>query len=161
VTVDRLGGSAVDDPFKQRLRDHLEPFRMAGYDLEVNGPQPVALDLQLRICVKPDYFRGHVLAALFARLGTRVLPDGQRGFFHPDNWTFGQPVYLSRIYAAASAVEGVDSVIVERFQRLGRPAGTEIAEGVLPIGRLEIARLDNDPNFAENGRLAIVLGGGK
>ena len=40
----------------------------------------------------------------------RDLPDGRRGLFHPDNFTFGQPVYLSRLYAAAHAVDGVDSV---------------------------------------------------
>jgi hypothetical protein len=31
----------------------------------------------------------------------------------------------------------------------------------MDIGRLEIARLDNDRNFAEHGRLTISLGGGK
>ncbi|MGH7230116.1 MAG: baseplate J/gp47 family protein, partial [Nitrospiraceae bacterium] len=34
VTVDRRGGKPVDAIFEQALRDFLEPFRMAGYDLE-------------------------------------------------------------------------------------------------------------------------------
>ena len=29
------------------------------------------------------------------------------------------------------------------------------------MGRLEIARLDNDPNFPERGVLALTVGGGK
>jgi hypothetical protein len=161
LTVDRLGGAAVDAPFKERLRAYMESFRMAGYDLEVDGPTPVPLDLALDVCVAPDYFRGQVLAALLQRFGTGLLPAGRRGFFHPDEWTFGQPVYLSRIYAAAAEVAGVASVTVTRFQRWGRPAGTEIADGVLPVGRLEIAELANDPNFQENGRLQLAMGGGK
>ncbi len=161
LTVDRLGGGAVDAPFKARLREHMERFRMAGYDLEVDGPRPVPLDLSLDVCVGRDYFRGQVLAALLERFGTRLLPDGRRGFFHPDEWTFGQPVYLSRIYAAAAEVAGVESVAVKRFQRWGRPAGTEIQDGVLAVGRLEIAELANDPNFQENGRLELAMGGGK
>jgi predicted phage baseplate assembly protein len=161
LTVDRLGGGKVDAAFEARLREYMESFRMAGYDLEVDGPRLVPLDLALDVCVKPDYFRGQVLAALLERFGTRPLPDGRRGFFHPDEWTFGQPVFLSRIYAAAGEVEGVESVAVKRFQRLGRPAGTEIRDGALPIDRLEIAVLDNDPNFQENGRLEVSMGGGK
>ncbi|HEY4572807.1 MAG TPA: putative baseplate assembly protein, partial [Thermoanaerobaculia bacterium] len=161
LTVDRLGGAKVDAAFAARLREHMERYRMAGYDLEVDGPRPVPLDLALDVCVKPDYLRSQVLAALLERFSNHLLADGRRGFFHPDDWTFGQPVYLSRIHAAAAAVEGVESVSVSRFQRRGRPAGTEIQDGVLPIGRLEIAVLDNDPNFQENGRLEIAMGGGR
>jgi hypothetical protein len=50
-----------------------------------------------------------------------TLPDGRRGVFHPDNFTFGQPVYLSQIYAAAQAIDGVASVDVTQFERQGRP----------------------------------------
>jgi len=161
LTVDRLGGAKVDAAFEARLRQFMERFRMAGYDLEVNGPTPVPLLLALDVCAKPDYFRGQVLGALLERFSSRLLPDGRRGFFHPDNWTFGQPVYLSRIYAAAAEVEGVASVTVKSFQRWGQPAGTEIRDGVLPIARLEIAELANDPNFQENGQLQVSMGGGK
>jgi Baseplate J-like protein len=161
-TVDRVGGRKVDADFETRLRRaHLERYRMAGYDLEVDGPRFVPLDLTLQICVKPDYFRSQVKAALLERFSNRVLADGRRGFFHPDEWTFGQPVHLSRIYAAASEVEGIDSVKVVVFKRLGRLQQQEIEDGVLALDRLEIAVLDNDPNFQENGRLELSLGGGK
>ena len=40
-------------------------------------------------------------SALLDVFSARDLPDGRRGVFHPDNFTFGQPVYLSRLYAAA------------------------------------------------------------
>ena len=44
-------GSPVDDAFETELRRHLEPFRMAGYDLEVDGPRFVPLDVALHVCV--------------------------------------------------------------------------------------------------------------
>ena len=37
------------------------------------------------------------------------------------------------------------------FQRLGVPDNTALESGRLDIDRLEIARLDNDRNFAERG----------
>lgn len=161
ITVDRQNGLEVTDEFEQAVRDHVEEFRMAGYDLEVDGPQFVALEIEMDICVDPQYFRSEVKQALLDVLSNQMLPDGRLGVFHPDNFTFGQPVYLSPIYAAVQSVPGVSSVHIKTFRRLGDTDPHPPAEGYLPIGRLEIARLDNDPNFAERGVLRINLGGGK
>ena len=84
--------------------------------------------------------------------GRLQLPDGRRGFFHPDNFTFGQSVFLSRVVAAAMDVPGVEWVDVDdtppkpnRFRRWGEESHGEIAAGRIDLGRLEIARLDNEP----------------
>jgi hypothetical protein len=161
VTADRFGGAAVDARFESRLRRHLERFRMAGYDLEVDGPRYVALDVALHICVLRDYFRSEVVRAVSAVLGTAVLPDGRLAMFHPDNFSFGQPVYLSSIIAAAQTVEGVEAVWAQKFERMGAPDPSSLETGVIPIGRLEIAQLANNPNFRERGRLILQAGGGK
>lgn len=161
VTADRPGGAAVDAPFESRLRHHLERFRMAGYDLEVDGPRMVPLDVVLHVCVKPEYFRAEVARAVREVLSDRLLPDGTRGVFHPDAFSFGEPAYLSRVVAAAQAVPGAESVRVDRFQRLVGGSPTSLADGVVRIGRLEIAQLANDPNFRERGRLVLTAGGGK
>ena len=88
--------------------------------------------------------------------GPIALPDGTLGLFHPDNFSFGQPVYLSRIIAAAQAVEGVDSVRPDVFQRLVDPSPVSLADGVIAIGRLEIAQLANDASFPDRGRLTLA-----
>ena len=161
VTVDRIGGAPVTDAFEQDLRQHLEPFRMAGYDLEVDAPRFVSLEIDLFVCAKPDYFRSEVKAALLQVLSTRRMPDGRRGLFHPDNFTFAQTVYLSTVYAAAQSVQGVASVEVTKFQKQGVPDPTPLEDGRIDLGRLEIARLDNDPDFPEHGVLRINMAGGK
>ncbi len=161
VTTDRLGGAPVDDPFEAELLDHLEPYRMAGYDLEVDGPRFVPLDVGLHVCVKPEYFRSDVKAAVFEVLSSGARRDGTVGFFHPDRFTFGSPVYLSAIVAAAQAVEGVESVTPVSFQRQRDSASSALDTGVLEMGRLEIARLDDDPSFPEHGVLVLTAGGGK
>jgi predicted phage baseplate assembly protein len=161
VTADRVGGAAVDDPFETELRTHLEPYRMAGYDLEVDGPRFVALDVELHLCVEPDYFRSDVKAAVLDVLSSGARPDGTLGFFHPDRFTFGSPVYLSAIVAAAQGVQGVESVTPVAFQRQRDDATSALDTGVLEMGRLEIARLDDDPSFPEHGVLVLTAGGGK
>lgn len=161
VTADRLGGLPVDDDFESGLRGHLERFRMAGHDLEIDGPRFVSLEIEMTVCVKPDYFRSSVKQALLTVFSNRALSDGSRGVFHPDNFTFGQPVFLSAIYKAAQEVAGVDSVVITRFHRQGQFNSLALGTGKLELGRLEIARLDNDPNFPERGVLRLTLKGGK
>lgn len=160
VTVDRVGGARVDPAYETELRNRLEAARLAGQDIDIDNPKLVALDIDMRVSVEPDYFRSDVQRALLALFSNRILPDGRRGLFHPDHFSFGQPVYLSPLYAAAQAVAGVRSVVITRFQRLDNRGGDALAQGFLPLGRLEIARCDNDPNFPDRGVLRLVLEGG-
>lgn len=159
VTVDRKNGLAVDAPFEEDLRAYLERFRMAGGDLEVTGPVFVPVELALRVCAKDGHFRANVKQALFAAFSSGET-GGRLGFFHPDNFTFGQPLCLSQVYQAALAVPGVASVEVVTFRRYGRTAAGELAAGALTVGPQEVIRLDNDRNFPENGKLDIVVEGG-
>ncbi len=158
LTIDRLKGRDVDEAFEQKLRACLERFRMAGQDLEVDAPRPVSLEIVLGVCVKPGYFFNDVEQALLEVFSNRVLPDGRLGVFHPDNFSFGQPVYLSSLIATAQAVTGVESVIVKKFQRQGIDSDEALKAGKLTLGRLEIARLDNDRNFPERGEFVLKRG---
>jgi hypothetical protein len=115
----------------------------------------------MTVCVHPHYLRGHVKSALLEVFSNRVRDDGGKGFFHPDNLSFGDGIYLSRLIAAAQAVEGVESVEVTRLERLGEGPNREIEFGVLPLGPLEIAQLDNDPSLPENGTFTLKMGGGR
>jgi hypothetical protein len=161
LTVDRFGGRPVEAGFEHDLRGCVERYRMAGHDLEVDDARFVALEVGMTVCVKPGYFASDVKAALLAAFSNRTLPDGRRGVFHPDNFTFGQPVFLSRLYAAAQAVAGVDSVEITAFQRQGNPNSSGITAGRLDMARLEIARLDNDPDFPERGVIKLNMVGGR
>lgn len=161
LTVDRLGGRDVDAGFEREMRRHLERYRMAGHDLEIDSPRYITLEIDVLVCVAPDYSPGDVRDALLEIFHARTLADGRRGIFHPDNFTFGQTVYLSRIYAAAQSVDGVASVAVTKFQRQDLPGTGGIETGKIEFGRLEIARLSNDPNFPERGVFNLTIRGGR
>jgi hypothetical protein len=47
------------------------------------------------------------------------------------------------------------------MRRLFRADDGELEAGVLRLGPLEIAQCDNDPDRPENGRFALVIGGGR
>ena len=160
VTIDRIGGQIVDESFKQEIYNFLNKFRLAGYDLEINSPNYVPLDIEINVCVKPNHYPEKVKKTLLNIFSTQVLEDGQMGFFHPDNFTFGQPLYLSKIYQTIMNLEGVESLFVNRFQRMGKSNNMELEQGVIEIHSSEIIRLDNDPNFPDNGKIEFVMKGG-
>jgi hypothetical protein len=155
------GRTRLAPDLASRVRNFLTRYKLAGYDLEIRSAEYVPLELAFELCVEPGHFRGDVVEAVRQALSNRVNADGSRGFFHPDNFTFAQNVYLSQIYSAIEAVQGVLSAFVTIFRRFGKTDNGELASGVLPIGPWEIARLDNDPSFQENGVLRITAGGGK
>ena len=161
ATVDREDGEPVDAAFADAVITYLDRFRMAGHDLRIGEPQHVSLEIDMQVCVNAGHFRAHVRQGLLDVFSRHVRADGTRGLFHPDNFSFGQTVFLSPLYAAARTVPGVDSVQITRFHRQGQIDPKPLADGFMPLGRLEIARLDNDPNFPEHGVLRLVLNGGK
>ncbi|MGI9102240.1 MAG: putative baseplate assembly protein [Terriglobales bacterium] len=161
IAADRKGGAAVDEGFRLKLERCMDQYRMAGQDVDVQAPVPVSLELEMTICVKPDYFKADVEAAMRQKLSNRALPDGTLGAFHPDNFTFGQTVYLSAIYEIVQHTDGVESVQITKFQRQGSKLNEGLKTGRLNFTGLEIPRLDNDPNFPEHGKLTLNMAGGR
>ncbi|MFZ4859029.1 MAG: putative baseplate assembly protein [Desulfuromonadaceae bacterium] len=159
LTVDRRDGKMVTEKFASDLLAWLEPWRMAGHDLEVNRPVFVSLEISLLVCVAEEHFRSDVKAALLDAFSAQQRPDGHRGFFHPDNWTFGQSVAVSRIYAVAQSIPGVRHVEVNQLRRQGSKDRGVPYE--LTFGMLEIPRLDNDPNYPDHGTLNVEMRGGR
>jgi hypothetical protein len=166
VSIDRAGGADVDAAFAERVRAKLEPLRMAGEDVEVEGPIYVPLEIVMEVCVAPGYFRSDVHSALADVFSAGRRADGTLGFFAADRYGFADSVYLSQIISAAMSVPGVLSVDLSdetrghRFHRFGQPSRGELAAGAISMGRLEIARAESSPNFPERGRVDFILEGG-
>ncbi|HEX2557258.1 MAG TPA: baseplate J/gp47 family protein, partial [Nitrososphaera sp.] len=94
VAIDRKGGLDVDSKFENEIVELLEKYRMAGLDVEIQQPLYVPLKLSIEVCLKDGYFKGEVLEALLKAFSSKPADSG---FFNPDNFTFGQTLYLSRI----------------------------------------------------------------
>jgi hypothetical protein len=161
ISVDRQGGLDITPTFENDMRAHVELYRMAGHDLEIDGPRFVPLEIEMAVCVKPDFFRSDVKRALLKVFQSGTTITGEKGFFHPDRFSFGQTVYLSPFYAAAQKITGVQSVRINLFQRLYRPDPEPLKAGKLSMENLEIPRLDNDPSFPEQGVFRLQMEGGK
>jgi predicted phage baseplate assembly protein len=161
VAVDPYGAEEADAELLDEITKRLHRYRRIGHDLVVKSARRVPLDIEILICVLPSYLRGHVKTGLLDLFSNRLLSNGQHGFFHVDNLTFGDDIHLSQLVSIAQAVEGVESVQMKKLQRLNEQPNSEIENGVLPLGPFEIARLDNNPSLPENGKLTLDMRGGR
>jgi hypothetical protein len=161
VSIDLMGTVEQDADLSKQVDEAMQAYRRIGHDLVVKPVQYVPLEIELTVCVLPNYLAGHVKAELLDVLSNRRLRDRRLGFFHPDNLTCGEDVYLSRLIAAARSIMGIENVVANIFKRFMELPNREIENGLIPIGPLEVARLDNDPNFPENGVLKLTMVGGR
>lgn len=161
VAIDEIGKEHADFALLNAIYRRLHRYRRIGHDVTVRSARLIPLIIELRVCVHPHYLRGHVEAELLDVFSNRLIPDGRKGFFHPDNLSFGEGIYLSRLVASAQAVEGVDSVEVTKLERAGEGPNGEIEDGLLRLGPLEVAQVDNDPSLPENGTFTLTIGGGR
>ncbi|CAG0930506.1 hypothetical protein TFLX_01792 [Thermoflexales bacterium] len=161
VALDPSGSAEAAPILLDQVAHTLQRYRRIGHDLEVQWAAYVPIELELSVCVLPHFLRGHVKAALLDVFSNRNLSKGQRGFFHPDNLSFGVSLYVSQLVAVAQAVPGVESVRVTKLKRQFGDPQHELENGVLPLSPLEVARLDNDPNYPERGQLTLVMRGGR
>lgn len=148
VAVDARHAGTPPDALLDTVARTLEKYRRIGHDLLVEPARLVPLDIALRAGVAPGRQHGPVLAELQEVLGR---------FFRPDALTFGEPVRVSRLVAAAASVPGVRGVVMTRLRRLSGQDDGALETGLLRIGPLEVAQCDSDPARPEAGRLVIEL----
>jgi hypothetical protein len=155
-TVEQQGEAPVDSAEASSYEGYLEQYRVVGKDLEVDSPRFLPLDIAANVCVAPGYFRSDVEQALDA-----VFSSQPGGVFDAENFDFGQTVYLSPLYAAAQSVPGVSSVEFTQFEPRGIPTRSGLTTGSITLGRLEIARVANDPSYPERGQITFTMQGGQ
>jgi Baseplate J-like protein len=161
VTAEPQCGGDLSKSLRKSLTQYVNRYRLAGQDLKLEGPNYVPLEINLTVCVDPDYFQSDVEQSLLQVLGSGTLPDGTPALFAPGNFELGQTVYLSPIYAAARMVAGVQTVTATVFQPQGVETKTYLHRGEIPLGPFQVARMDNDPSFPNHGQLTLAMEGGK
>ncbi|HYP07659.1 MAG TPA: hypothetical protein VER03_15605 [Bryobacteraceae bacterium] len=155
VLIDADDETQLTAELSDRVWQRIEETRMAGREHFVAPADYVPLRVELIICVQPGFLRHLVRERVLAEL--RPGTDEQSGYFHPDNLTFGQDLEAGDLVAFVQSIPGVRSVKVLAFCRLSQPVPT--VEDRIIFGATEVARLDADEDFPENGVMEVSVVG--
>lgn len=174
VAIDPSGGNLLAEPLRRQIATHLDAVRLIGEDLEVRPARYVPLDIFIRVCAHPDYWPEDLRRQLELEFSDGYTPDGRSGLFHPDNWSFGQPLHSSQLIGRALSVQGVGRVLLASIRRLHGLSGPSLttitaAPGEVPtpvvekleVRSFEIIQVANDPSRLETGRLNFEILGGR
>jgi hypothetical protein len=174
VAIDPKAGVELDDGVRRQIEGYLDAVRLIGEDLEVRPADFVPLDIHLKLCADPDYWPQDLHALLEQEFSDGYTSDGRRGFFHPDEWTFGQPLHASQLIGRALEVTGVGRVLNASMRRLHPHGGAALATVTLDpadvpenvvekidVQAFEIIRVANDPSRIELGRILFDIQGGR
>lgn len=155
VTADPLNAFELSTERQAELTNVMDCVRQVGREVFVHNPRYVNLDLEICFCVQPSAYPGQVQArvreALLGRSGIRP----EKGFFHPDNFTFGTPLKRSALEATIQAVPGVLGVEQMRIRARGITDWRPFDELIFAVGTDQIIRLRNNPRFPEQGSLRL------
>jgi len=159
IAVDPVGTDVLKPELREKIRNHVEAVRLIGEDIEIRPPLFVPLQISVTVCLHPDYWPEHLEMILDREFSTGYLESGRKGFFHPDNWTFGQELYASQIIQRVEEIPGVGHVQSVAMKRWGR-AG-DGSDRIVDLRPNEIIHVENDPDHMEMGVIEFTLQGGR
>ncbi len=161
ITVDPAGTTVLDEKLRASLAAHLEAVRLIGEDIELRPPRFVPLEIRITVCIEPDVWREDLRFILDQEFSASYTSDGRRGFFHPDEWTFGQALHRSRIEGRLQQVAGIEHVVSIVMKRFNAPTPGLPNLEQLEMSFDEVVLLANDPDHLERGLIRFDLRGGR
>jgi hypothetical protein len=161
TAVDPLGDEQISIPQHVELIELLNRRRLAGYESYAPPPRYISVDLRIEVCVLEGWLKGDVEASVLNVLGSSTRADGSTGFFFANRFSFGTPLYRSRLDAAIQDAPGVSGVHSIKYRQRGTFTGfIDLPEIVAP-GPAQILRVDNDPSWPERGTIRVIPEGGR
>ena len=166
IAIDPVGTTELKPELAAAVEQHLEAVRLIGEDLEIRAPKYVPLYLLIVVCLKPDVWPEDVRYVLEQEFSDGYTPDGRLGFFHPDNWTFGQRIRKSEVAGRIHQVDGVEHINTIAWGRFNAPTPGMYSDPTagpeeLFVGPDEIIEVRNDPDAIERGFIRFYLQGGR
>jgi predicted phage baseplate assembly protein len=152
VSADPKGAFEISPERMAELRARMGAVRQVGRPVIVRQPVFVPLDLRIAICVTPGYAFGNVAKRII-----RALEPTAGGYFHPDHFTFGQPLRRADLEAAIARVEGVRAVLGLAVRQRGLTSFVPFETTQITAADNRILKVENDPDRSGQGSIRVYL----
>jgi hypothetical protein len=160
TAADPLGGAPISVDEDIQLIELLNRYRLAGYESYAPPPDYVSVDLRIEVCTETGWRNGDVEASVLRVLGSASRPNDASGFFFADRFSFGTPLYRSRLEAAIQDAPGVLGVRGIQYRQRGNFVNFKRLPETLTPAPSQILRVDNDPSWPERGTIRVIVEGG-
>lgn len=164
IAIDPAGTTELSPRLAAAVARHLEAVRLIGEDLEIRAPRYVPLYLFVEVYLSTEVWPEHVREALEQEFSDGYTADGRTGFFHADNWTFGQSIRKSEIAGRIQLIPGVDhlgEIFWGRFNEMTPGVASADGPSELTMAPDEIVQVHNDPDHLERGFIRFYTQGGR
>ncbi len=145
----------IDRSSRFMLQDIIQQQRMIGQEVILQDVIVVGIILSLSIRIAGDFFRSQIEDAV----GFALL-NPLDGFFAASQLQFGEDVVASNIIETIMAIDGIESICINRLKRIGSIYADQSGSGRILLKGREVAVLENNNQIPERGSLTIKLHGG-
>jgi hypothetical protein len=160
TAVDPEGGSEISVDEEIAVVELLNRYRLAGYESYAPPPDYISIDLRVEVCAQSGWRNSDVEASVLNVLGSSTRPNDATGFFFADRFTFGTPLYRSRLEAAIQGAPGVLGVHGIQYRQRGSFVNFRALPETITPAPTQILRVDNDPSWPERGTIRVIAEGG-
>jgi hypothetical protein len=161
ISIDPVGSTELTPAVRKKIARHLDAVRLLGEDLEIRPPRFVPLAIEVSLCISPGYWPEDISYVITDEFSDSYTRDGRKGFFHPDEWTFGRPLYKSMILGRIRMAKGIDhvrNIIIKRFNE-DTPGPPD--DEMVMVRENEIILVRNDSDHMERGFIRFHIMGGR
>jgi hypothetical protein len=150
VSADPKGAFEISGARLAELRARLGAVRQVGRCVIAKQPVFQPVDLRIAVCVRPGVAFGDV-----SRRVIDALSPKKGGFFHPDRFSFGDPLRRPALEAAIACVDGVRAVMAIEIRLRGLTGYVAFVTPEITVADNRILKLENDPNRPGQGSIRI------
>ncbi len=150
VSADPRGAFSISEERFADLQARLGAVRQVGRCVIARQPVFLPVDLKIAICVERGFAFGDVAERVIAALA----PAGG-GFFHPDRFSFGDPLRRPALEAAIACVEGVRAVLEVQYRIRGRAGYRVFETAEIAVAGNRVLKVENDPNRPGQGSIRV------
>ena len=137
------------------LQNIIQQQRMIGQEVILEDVELVGIILSLSIRIAGDFFRSQIEDAVRFALLNPV-----DGFFAASQLQFGEDVVASNLIEIVMAIDGVESLCINRLKRIGSIHADQSGSGRIILKGREVAVLEDNNQLSDRGSLTIKLHGG-
>lgn len=123
-----------------KLRSYLDNHRDPNVLLRFQDFSPVYIELIVEVEIDSHFPQSATLANVQAALNPGRNPDGSFGYFAFQNLQFGQPIFLSAVYAVVQNIPGVTNATITSLRRVGPQFATFTNLVRIPLKLFSVSR---------------------